>query len=311
MDFIMFSNYDQQLFEAEQASYAAQSTRLTGFPTIDKFMGFPPGLYCLAAITSAGKTAFSIQLGHQLALQNNTVIYVGYETTPLEVYSRILARSMKQLNPASDYSAHDIRKNACADDPYYMAARQQLRQLQSIPFGFLKLSYKDNVDQLLEKLQHYITRHSNDTPPVVIVDYIQIIPHTGDVKNMLDISIPKIKQFQQTTGSTFILISSTNRASYRHDMGIEAFKESGVIEFSADVIWVLQYSVVNNGGNLSSATLEIEKHRSPRKMTLKCLKNRFGADYEVMFDYHSKFDWFVETADATDNQKEWKTATQI
>ena len=121
---------------------------------------------------------------------------------------------------------------------------------------------------------------------------------------MIDEDLPKIKHFQQSTGSTFLIISSANRASYRSDMGMEAFKESEVIEFSADVIWVLQYSVVNNGGNLSSATLEIEKHRSPRKMTLKCLKNQFGTDYEVVFDYYYKFDGFVESPRTDENTEE-------
>lgn len=77
-------------------------------------------------------------------------------------------------------------------------------------------------------------------------------------------------------------------------MGVEAFKESGVIEFSADVIWVLQYSALSSISTIDNTRLKLEKARNPRKMTLKCLKNRFGADYEVQFDYHSKFDWFVE-----------------
>ena len=73
--------YSQTLFSIEQNEYITQSTRKTGFPTIDKYMGFPPGVYCLTAVSSAGKTAFSIQLGHQLAQQGESVVYVGYETT--------------------------------------------------------------------------------------------------------------------------------------------------------------------------------------------------------------------------------------
>ena len=292
--------YSQTLFSTEQNEYINQAIRKTGFPTVDKHMGFPPGMYCLAAINSAGKTAFSIQLGHQLAQQGESVIYVGYETTRLEVCSRILARLMKQLNPSSQFSAYDIRMGQCIDEVYYQEARQHL--IATNP-NFKVWSTPLTVTKLLEKLQDYMSQHPEEKPPIVVIDYLQIIPHTGDLKRMIDEDLPKIKSFQQSTGTTFLIISSANRASYHSDMGVEAFKESGVIEFSADVIWVLQYSALSSISTLDNTRLKLEKSRSPRKMTLKCLKNRFGTDYEVHFDYYSKFDWFVETTESTERRR--------
>lgn len=292
MDDNRLNDYDQTEFEMHQNARFS-CLRQTGFPTIDKQQGFPPGVYCLAAITGAGKTAFSTQLGYQLAQRDESVIMAGYETTPLEVYSRILARLMKQLNPHSRYSAYDVQMKACADDPYYQAARQQIRR-ERLNFRIWKMTPEDTVPKLLQRIQQFIGRHPDEKPPVVILDYIQIIPHTGDIKSMLDTDIPKIKMFQQETNTTFILISSTNRASYRLDAGMEAFKESGIIEFSADVIWMLQYSKLSDGTALTPKKLAEEKARVPRKMTLKCLKNRFGTGYEVHLDYYSKFELFEE-----------------
>ncbi len=55
--------------------------------------------------------------------------------------------------------------------------------------------------------------------------------------------------FRRKTNTTFIVISSLNRANYHTEISFESFKETGSIEYSADVIWALQLLLDKRTGN--------------------------------------------------------------
>ena len=76
-----------------------------------------------------------------------------------------------------------------------------------------------------------------------------------------------------------------------------SFKESGNIEYTADVVWALQLNVMNEikGGELVSETrrkIDEAKKSQPRQIHLKCLKNRQGTNYDCFFLYHAAHDCF-------------------
>ena len=72
---------------------------------------------------------------------------------------------------------------------------------------------------------------------------------------------------------------------------MEAFKESGAIEYSSDVLIGLQLEGVGN----SSFDVDKAKQQYPRKVDLKILKNRNGSTGEsVGFNYYPKFNSFKE-----------------
>ena len=99
-----------------------------------------------------------------------------------------------------------------------------------------------------------------------------------------------------------IAISSVNRANYLTPIDFESLKESGCIEFTADVIWGLQLECLNNtvfekASNIKEKRDLIKKEKSsnPRKIELVCLKNRYGvSNFSCYFDYYAKNDLFVE-----------------
>ena len=61
-----------------------------------------------------------------------------------------------------------------------------------------------------------------------------------------------------------------------------SFKESGAIEYSADVTWHLGFPIES----------EEEQKIMPRRVELKCMKNRNGATYKVEFEYYADSDYF-------------------
>ena len=68
---------------------------------------------------------------------------------------------------------------------------------------------------------------------------------------------------------------------------MEAFKESGAIEYSSDVLMGLQ---VKNAGDP-----EEEKKKNPRELELVILKNRNGkTGDEIAYKYYPLFNYFEE-----------------
>lgn len=80
----------------------------------------------------------------------------------------------------------------------------------------------------------------------------------------------------------------------------ESFKESGDIEYTADVVWGLQLEVLhdalfNSASKINEKRQKIKeaKATNPRRVELVCLKNRFGvSSYTCNFEYFPQFDLF-------------------
>ena len=80
----------------------------------------------------------------------------------------------------------------------------------------------------------------------------------------------------------------------------ESFKESGGIEYTADVIWGLQLQAINDEifnkeGKIKEKREKIKQAKAadPRKIELVCLKNRNGKPYfSCGFTYYPKYDLF-------------------
>ena len=221
----------------------------------------------------------------------------------IELFSKSLARETFKLDPDTTLTAADIRKGATSDS-FRQAYSNLINEKNHINLFELR---DESVDDLLRILRP----HCNDKgkSPIVCVDYLQIIPPSNDLKlttdkARIDDIVHKLKTFQRETNTTFIIISSFNRVNYYSQVSFESFKESGNIEYTADVVWALQMFVANtikDGANISSVRKKFDeaKKHQPREVQLKCLKNRQGNNYDCYFHYYSAHDYF-EPATLTD-----------
>ena len=85
--------------------------------------------------------------------------------------------------------------------------------------------------------------------------------------------------------------------NYAQSVSFESFKESGNIEYTADVVWALQLNMMNDlksYNNIADTRKRIDdaKRQQPRQIHLKCLKNRQGTNYDCYFRYYSAHDCF-------------------
>ena len=119
----------------------------------------------------------------------------------------------------------------------------------------------------------------------------------------------ELKRLSRALDITIIVISSVNRSNYLTPIDFESLKESGGIEYTADVIWGLQLQCLND--SVFSEANKIKEKRDiirankiaePRKIELVCLKNRFGiASFSCYFDYYAAIDLFEETPTLDDD----------
>ena len=145
-------------------------------------------------------------------------------------------------------------------------------------------------------IRERIARHIDMTgkTPLVIVDYLQIIApyneRATDKQNM-DKAVLELKRISRDFKLPVIAVSSLNRMSYGQRISMEAFKESGAIEYSSDVLIGLQ---LRGAGEAAFDPTEAKK-KNPRQIEAVILKNRNGRVGEkIEFEYYPMFNYFTE-----------------
>lgn len=275
------------------------ANRKTGFSNIDEQQIFTPGLYVIGATPAAGKTTFCWQLLEQLADNGESCIFCSYEMSALELYTKTLARQLFIRDNSTTLTAADIRRGWKSDA--LESLRIDLASTKNLK-GVNVFELRDeSVDDLLRLIKPYCT--DKDKSPVVCLDYLQILPPSNDKqltsdKARVDDIVHKLKSFQRETNTTFIVVSSFNRQNYYQQVSFESFKESGNIEYTADVIWALQLNAANQIEDTSTKSdvrklFDEAKKIQPRQIQLKCLKNRQGNNYDCLFNYYSAHDYFT------------------
>ena len=289
---ISFAQFFAEKFKTNVAETKAYANRSTGFYNIDEHQFFLPGLYVIGATPAAGKTTFCWQMLEQLATEGETCIYCSYEMSQLELFAKSLARELFKRNDDTALTAAQIRKGGTST-----ALERLVVDFADSQRNLSVMELQDEtVDDLLRLLKPFCTDKTK--APVVCLDYLQIIPTSREsTKIGIDETVRKLKKFQRDTNTTFIVISAFNRMNYAQMVSFESFKESGNIEYTADVVWALQLDIMNqikSGDSISESRRKIEeaKRRQPRQIHLKCLKNRQGTNYDCLFNYHSAHDLF-------------------
>jgi len=277
----------------------------TGFPELDKYLdgGLHEGLIILGAQSSLGKTTLAMQIALQAAEKGNEVLFYSLEQSTRELIAKLIScESDKQLTIsevrriASD-KEHDKQKMTV-----YENAIDQLYKAENLHIIEDKRSFLDIKKDLID-------RTASARKPLVIIDYLQMLK-TGNGyqtdKQATDQNISDLKQISKTHGIPVLAISSLNRASYNADISEAAFKESGAIEYSSDLLLGLQYTALEHvktdedkkkynwalfDENQKKGDETREGH--PREVQIKIIKNRNGmAGKRIYFDYYAAYNRF-------------------
>lgn len=280
-----FGSYFSSQILNDVQKYSKYANRETGFVNLDsQHKSFAPGLYVLGGVPGMGKTTFVWQLCEQLAERGEPIIYISYEMSRLDLYAKSVSRRLRekiisgQIPANQQLSAIEFKSGLSN-----IGVSQTLQELcgEHLPISVYSANETDTVEEITKLLTTKISECK--TAPVVVIDYLQIVPNKeNSIKLGIDKVVTNLKNFQRDTNTTFILISSISRAFYDKPLTFEALKESGGIEYSADVIWGLQ-----------SASKSSDKQQTPRAVQLVTLKNRMGNMYLATFDYYPESDLFI------------------
>ena len=288
---LYLADYFANQLKADIDSLKNYANRLTGFSNLDQQQFFSPGLYIIGATPAAGKTTFCWQLLEQLAERGEDCIYCSYEMSGLELFTKTAARRLFLKDKQTTLTAADIRRGSWSAqlDNIISEVANSKTNLQVMEMQ------DETIDDLLIRLKPLCL--DRQKAPVICLDYLQIVPSSKETTKLgVDNSVRKLKKFQRDTNTTFIVISSFNRANYTQGVSFESFKESGNIEYTADVVWALQLNILNsiNPNNIADSRKKIDdaKKKQPRHIQLKCLKNRQGTNYDCYFNYYSAHDYF-------------------
>lgn len=279
----------------------------TGFPLLDEVLsgGMREGLTVIGAISSLGKTTMAQQIADNVAQSGRDVLFISLEMARSELMSKSISRetllevlendgdirNAKTSIGITDASKH---KNYSKDEKRLInIAIERYNEYAGniyIVEAFGQIGFQD-VRELV-KIHHEKTGKA----PLVVIDYLQIMkpddPRATDKTNT-DRAVNGLKQISRDFKTTILAISSLSRQHYNSPMSLGAFKESGAIEYSSDVLIGLDFTKMLE--NSSEMDFEEEKDKVPRNITLTILKNRNGrTGKRINYLYDPRFNYFEE-----------------
>lgn len=296
----------------------------TGFPELDRKIGggLYSGLYIIGAGSSIGKTTFTQQIADHIASEGRKVLFFSLEMGKKEMISKTVVRELFK-NKNSTLGAREFLNGDMKDRDWENLSRQCgniSKVLENI--FYLEGNFGTTIEDIVNTTREFKDIYGE--APIVIVDYLQVIApidvRIGDKQNV-DRSIAELKRLSRDLDTPVITISSVNRQNYLSYIDFTAFKDSGSIEFGADVVLGLQLNVMHQIMNMKEGQINEKrklyneaKAKIPREIEVVILKNRYGAATGTHnYNYRPKFNLFEELDDTfkSDNISDTETATSL
>lgn len=297
-------------FNAYITNRANTPTISTGFKKFDSLIGggLENRLYILGATTGLGKSIFAEQVADYISDQGTPVFYFALEMGTFELMRRSISRISFQTekkkampNFSNCKTARNISdgKNWIgynhAENDLILASFERYRLSARNLFIFdSSSSAEGNIT--INDIEHEIGAFTalTDRTPVIVVDYLQLLPPENDRltdKATTDRNITALKRLSVKYQTPVIAISSLNREGYKagtakQELTLASLKESGAIEYTADIVAVMDYLEPPKKGRAITDPIQIK---------LKILKNRIGQNHgEILFNLWGGFSCFEE-----------------
>lgn len=277
----------------------------TGFSRLDSVLdgGLYEGLYIVGAISSLGKTTLIVQICDQIAQAGHDVLIFSLEMARTELMAKSISRHTLQtvLATGGDIRNAKTARGITTGKRYggYSQAERELITSSLLEYGkyaqniYISEGVGDiGVGQIRETVRQHIL-YTGKTP-IVAVDYLQILAPSNERatdKQNMDKAVLELKRISRDYKTPVIGLSSFNRTNYKEAVLMEAFKESGAIEYSSDILIGLQLA----GAGEKDFDVNEAKRKDPREVELVILKNRNGRTGDKLcFSFYPLFNYFKE-----------------
>jgi replicative DNA helicase len=270
-------------FSAEKSDRNKNKHLRTGIKCIDGRLPMRNGIYLLGGCPGIGKTSAMLQFIDSFAEQGNTVLFFSLEQVECDLTIKSINRLMHK-NSISEQEAIEIY-SSFADNIITATAEGSVA-----------------VEDLVKSVEEVI--NTTNRKPIVFVDYLQLLHTNKPLQKREEIEevSHQLVALSKKHGLTIFVISSLNRTNYLAPIDYESFKESGSLEYDADVVLGLQYQIVSDQTFTNTASVDKrrlligqEKVKTTRSVELTCIKNRFGPIFEsCKMNYLADQDLFID-----------------
>lgn len=285
-------NADINKFCRESIDCLSFSSIKTGIKPLDKEMngGLRPGLTVLGAVPGTGKSTLAYQIALNISSAGTPVLIYSLEMSRNQILAKLISRQTFKDSPDCAVSAIDILNSDL--NRKFTASQWKAVENAASSVGRAggNIHITESADHEISaafisgEVKNFISENPG-AQPVVIVDYLQILApdprHSANDKQATDDAIRTLSALASSCKISILLISSLNRTSYDKELTMMSFKETGSIEYSADMLIGMETASANGGKD------------GQRVISLKFLKQRYGRnDVSVELDYIPKFDCF-------------------
>ena len=293
----------------------------TGFLPLDEILdgGLYAGLYIVGAISSLGKTTFCLQIADQIAKRGQDVLIFSLEMARNE----LIAKSISRLTLIKDLEQYQTTTHAkttrgILTGAWYAGYSDiEKKLIQEAVEDYSRNGAEHTfitegvgnvgIAEIREKVETHIKLTGK--APLVVIDYLQILA-PADVratdKQNTDKAVLELKRLSRDYSIPILAISSFNRENYTEPVSMKAYKESGAVEYSSDVLIGLQY----DGMDYREGEKDGERQKRIRKIIrdaekqsragqsqsiqVKILKHRNGSKGDTVLEFYPKFNYFSD-----------------
>lgn len=263
----------------------------TGFDHLNNVAnGLTEGLIIVGAKPSQGKTTFAKQLIDNVVELNPTAagLFISLEQSREELRVKTLSRlstieNRDILRGRLDPTSEGWQKVKAAGDEFLTKVAGRLFILEGD-----KATTPDRIR--LAALQ--VKRATGADVVFVVIDYLQIVPTAEeyrDPRNRVDAVVSELRRIARDLHIPILAVSSLGRSGYDR-ASISSFKESGGIEYGADIGALLIRKKDDQKGKTPVNGVD----RKWERLRLNVVKNRNGEKARIDFDFYPEISEFVE-----------------
>lgn len=295
-------------FENDLKAFNSRTEDKTGFRVLDGYLnGIHAGLYVLGGMSGTGKTTLLHQISDYLALTGHTVFYVSLEQGKFEIASKSIVREAHKLNKSMGITRKRLTtlKMTAEENKLIRQAKNRYINQYADRLNIIEGNFNFNLIRLEEMI--ILHRRMTGKPPIIVIDYLQILPPLApnlSDKQAVDTNVTALKRIARDYQTAVFVVSSMNRKSYSQAVNYDSFKESGGIEYTADVLIGLHNGLWNSykfQAKSEKKQMELLKASNevyPKKLELVILKNRFAeSNKSVLFNFYYQAEYLEETTE--------------